>query len=107
MINHTVELTVQQENRMNRIEYLALFMKADTTDQKTEIIEAYLKAMNPDANFYLREYDNVRGCVYTITKRGESEGWDKPFGITSKVIEALHYAEEKHSGQLRDDGQPY
>ena len=49
MINHTVELTVQQENRMNRTEYLALLMNAETTDQKTEIIEAYTIHNEPGA----------------------------------------------------------
>jgi len=35
------------------------------------------------------------------------EGWNKPSQMTDKVYEALRFAEEKHKGQLRDDGQPY
>ncbi|WP_461246235.1 HD domain-containing protein [Treponema sp. R6D11] len=33
--------------------------------------------------------------------------WAVHSDITPKVIEALRFAEEKHAGQLRDDGNPY
>ena len=35
------------------------------------------------------------------------EGWNKPNQMTDKVAQALRFAEEKHKGQSRDDGQPY
>ena len=57
------------ENNMTRIEYLALFMNAKTDGEKTEIIKAYLKAMSPDANFYLRE--ETKRCI--LSRKGSPD----------------------------------
>ena len=86
---------------------MALYINADTNEQKIEIIRNYLKTLDPDASFYLRLGESDGDYTYTITRRNESEGWDRPLKLTDKVIEALRFAREKHEGQLRDDGQPY
>jgi len=90
---------------MDRTEYLALFMDADSESQKTEIIKAYLKALDPDAVFYL--HHRVDGYRFTMTKSHECEGWDYELDITDTVVDALRFAKEKHKGQLRYDGLPY
>ena len=92
---------------MDRTEYLALFMGADSESQKTEIIMAYLRALHTDVNISLRKHVYDSGYTYTITRRGDSDGWDKPFKITDEVIDALNFVKEKHEGQLRDNGSPY
>ena len=95
------------DKSLSRIEYLALLLDADDENQKAEIIMAYLKALDPDASFYLHKPWENGYYRFKKTRSYESEGWDHPFGMTHKVLDALRFARQKHEGQLRDDGKPY
>jgi len=93
------------ENNIDRTEFLALLMDADSENQRTEIIMSYLKALDPDAHFRLKPW--VNGYRFTKTTSKESEGWDYALAVNDSVIYALRFAKEKHKEQSRYDGLPY